>query len=159
MNCNAGARFPAFALCLLALVASCATRRPVAAANAATRPEVREPVFRIESVTIERDLLVTTKLSLSLAVDNPNDFPIELSSLSYEFYGEGDLWTEGSSEDAETAPERSVPARASLERKLSFTMNFANMDRRLFDLVAKLEDSQIPPQRNGEDLDWYRIFP
>lgn len=85
----------------------------MAAANAATRPEVREPVFRIESVTIERDLLVTTKLSLSLAVDNPNDFPIELSSLSYEFYGEGDLWTEGSSEDAETAPERSVPARAS----------------------------------------------
>jgi LEA14-like dessication related protein len=106
-------------------------------ASAPARPEVRAPDFRIESVSIKRDLLVTTKLRLSLAIDNPNDFPIELSAFSYQFYGEGKLWTEGSSEDA--VPESSVPAHGSLERKLSFTMNFASMDRRLFDLVAKLK--------------------
>ena len=94
---------------------------------------VREPGFRIRSVTIERDLLVTTKLAVDLEVDNPNVFPIDFSSLSYDFYGEGEIWADGRSDDAAT-----VPARGSVERTLSFTMNFASMDRSLFDLVANL---------------------
>jgi len=94
---------------------------------------VREPGFRIRSVTIERDLLVTTKLAVDLEIDNPNVFPIDFSSLSYDFYGEGEIWADGRSDDTAT-----VPARGSVERTLSFTMNFASMDRSLFDLVANL---------------------
>jgi LEA14-like dessication related protein len=94
---------------------------------------LREPGFRIRSVTIERDLLVTTKLAMDLEIDNPNVFPIDFSSLSYDFYGEGAIWANGRSDDAAT-----VPASGSVERTLSFTMNFASMDRSLFDLVANL---------------------
>jgi LEA14-like dessication related protein len=95
---------------------------------------VREPGFRVKSVTIGRDRLVTTKLDLDLVIDNPNAFPISFSSLSYDFYGEGKIWADGRTDDA--AP---IPAKGSSERTLTFTMNFASMDRALFDLVASLK--------------------
>ncbi len=94
---------------------------------------VREPSLRIRSVTIERDLLVTTKLGVDLEIDNPNAFPLAFGSLSYDFYGEGRLWAEGRSDDS-----AEIPARGSAERTLSFSMSFASVDRRLFDLVANL---------------------
>lgn len=99
-------------------------------------PIVREPIFRLTSVTIERDLLVTTNLRLGLRIDNPNAFPIEYRSLDYDFYGEGRLWSAAEDESDEAA---TVPAGGSAERALRFTMNFADMDRALFDLVAKLK--------------------
>ncbi len=94
---------------------------------------LREPSLRIRSVTIERDLLVTTKLGVDLEIDNPNAFPLAFGSLSYDFYGEGKLWAEGRSDDS-----AEIPARGSAERTLSFSMSFASVDRRLFDLVANL---------------------
>jgi LEA14-like dessication related protein len=98
-----------------------------------TLPVVRDPTFRILSIRIERDILVTTNLRLGLEIQNPNAFPIELSSLVYDFYGEGKAWVEGGTDDAST-----VPALSSTRRTLRFTMNFADMDRRLVDLVANL---------------------
>jgi LEA14-like dessication related protein len=97
-------------------------------------PIIREPRFRIYSVKIERDLLVTTQLALGLEISNPNAFPLVFRSFDYDFYGEGKIWADGASDDA-----ASIPARGSLRRSLRFTMNFADMDRRLFDLVAKLK--------------------
>jgi hypothetical protein len=105
---------------------------PVAAAGG-TVPIVREPILRITSLRIERDVLVTTNLRLGLEVLNPNAFPLEIRSLSYDFRGEGKLWASG--DDAEAA---AIPAKGRIERGLRFTMNFADVDRRLFDLVAKL---------------------
>ncbi|MGO8693186.1 MAG: LEA type 2 family protein [Rectinemataceae bacterium] len=98
-----------------------------------TFPVVRDPKFSIRSIKIERDLLVTTNLRLGLEIQNPNAFPIELGSLVYDFYGEGRAWVEGGTDEAST-----VAAGASAERTLTFTMNFADMDRRLVDLVANL---------------------
>lgn len=97
-------------------------------------PIIREPSIEIRSIKIERDLLVTTNLRIGLEITNPNDFALELGSLSYDFFGEGKLWADGVVEEG-----LSVPPSGKAERGLRFTMNFADMDRRLFDLVAKLK--------------------
>jgi LEA14-like dessication related protein len=97
-------------------------------------PVLRDPSFRIRSIAIERDLLVTTKLALDIEIENPNASPIELNSIFYDFYAEGEKWAEGRSDES-----AAVPAKGSAERTLGFTMNFANTDRGLFDLVAKLK--------------------
>lgn len=96
-------------------------------------PIVREPLLRITSLRIERDVLVTTNLRLDMEIENPNAFPLEMSSISYDFYGEGRAWAS----DADAVPAL-VPAKGTIRRGLRFTMNFADADRRLFDLVARL---------------------
>ena len=94
---------------------------------------VREPEFRIVSIRIERDLLVTTNLKLELEIDNPNAFPVRLEVLDWKLAGEGRFWAGGRSADA-----LDVAAGSSAKRDIAFEMNFSDMDRRLFDLVAKL---------------------
>jgi LEA14-like dessication related protein len=96
---------------------------------------VREPEFRILSIRIERDLLVTTNLKLMLEIRNPNAFPVTLDGLDWELAGEGRFWAGGRSEE-----ELEVPAGGVASRGIAFEMNFANMDRKLFDLVAKLRE-------------------
>jgi len=132
-----GAGGPASAACRLqaavSLVAPDGGRLVAAAEAECSFPIVREPLFRITSIRIERDLLVVTSLRLGLEIENPNAFPVELRALSYGFYGEGKLWADGGSE----AP-FAVPAGEMRELGLRFEMNFANVDRRLFDLVANL---------------------
>jgi LEA14-like dessication related protein len=96
-------------------------------------PIVREPLLRITSLRIERDVLVTTNLRLDMEIENPNAFPLAMGSISYDFYGEGKAWA--SDEDASPAL---IPAKGGIRRGLRFTMNFADADRRLFDLVARL---------------------
>jgi len=110
-----------------------AVLEPVAAASGAI-PIVREPELRITSLRIERDVLVTTNLRLGLVISNPNAFPVELGSVSYDFYGEDRMWASGGSDERTV-----VPAKGRIERGLRFTMNFADADRRLFDLVAQLK--------------------
>jgi hypothetical protein len=95
---------------------------------------IRDPLFRITSLKIERDILVTTNLALEIEVENPNDFPLELKSMDYRFFGERKSWSAGAYEGALSLPPRSI-RRA----KLAFEMNFADRDRRLFDLVAELK--------------------
>lgn len=96
-------------------------------------PIVREPRLVLRSVRIERDLLVTTNLRLALDLVNPNAFPVELGALAYDFHGEGRLWAQDSSPGPVL-----VPARGLATLGPSLEMNFADMDRRLFDLVANL---------------------
>jgi LEA14-like dessication related protein len=105
----------------------------LAAAAEGTFPIVRAPLFNLRSIRIERDLLVTTNLRLAFEIGNPNGFPLVFDGLSYDFYGEGKGWAAGEDEGPVA-----IPARGSVERALRFTMNFADMDRRLFDLVANL---------------------
>jgi LEA14-like dessication related protein len=130
------------ALAGLFAISSCATR-PAPAEVEARTPVVQdppaplvvgEPTFRITSIKIERDLLVTTSLRIDLEIENPNDFPLEFRSLAYDFYGEGKLWSDGSFEGPV-----SIPAGGKARLGLRFEMSFADMDRRLFDLVANLK--------------------
>lgn len=103
------------------------------AAASGSIPIVREPKIRITSLRIERDVLVTSNLRLGIEIDNPNAFPIELGELSYAFYGEGRKWASGSERGS-----FSIPAGEASELGLGFEMNYADVDRRLFDLVAGL---------------------
>jgi hypothetical protein len=95
---------------------------------------IRDPIFRITSLKIERDILVTTNLVLSLEVENPNDFPVELGSFDYRFFGEGKSWAMGERKGAVA-----LPALSTRPVSLAFEMNFADRDRKLFDLVADLK--------------------
>jgi LEA14-like dessication related protein len=97
-------------------------------------PVVREPRFRITSVGIGRDILVVTNLKIGLEIENPNGFPLVLDSLEYSLDGEGRRWADGRAESGAV-----LPARSATGLVLDGTMNFANMDRRLFDLVATLK--------------------
>jgi LEA14-like dessication related protein len=110
-------------------------KRALAKASAeGSFPIIREPRFEILSLKIERDILVTTNLRLTLEVRNPNAFPIELRSLSYRFDGEGKSWAEGKAEGPFV-----IGGRSSGRVELAFEMNFADRDRALLDLVANLQ--------------------
>jgi LEA14-like dessication related protein len=95
---------------------------------------IREPRLRIRTLKIERDILVTTNLRLELAIENPNEFPIDFGPFTYRFYGEGKSWAEGAFDRS-----LSVPPRSAIEAGLAFEMNFADRDRKLLDLVAELK--------------------
>jgi LEA14-like dessication related protein len=99
-----------------------------------TFPIVKEPRFKIVSLKIERDILVTTNLRLTLEARNPNAFAVRLGDFDYTFDGEGKGWASG-----KTPGPFEIPARSSKKIELAFEMNFADRDRSLFDLVAKLQ--------------------
>jgi LEA14-like dessication related protein len=108
-------------------------------------PLVREPRLRILALKIARDILVTTQLKLEIEVDNPNAFPIELGSLAYDFYGEGEPWSGGKAERPLL-----VPAESSRQLPLAFELNFADRDRALLDLVANLQVLRYRLKGSGE---------
>ncbi len=97
-------------------------------------PLVREPLLTIRSIVLVRHELVNVLMELVLDVENPNPFPVDFSSASYRFHGEGRRWASGTV-DRPVA----VPARGTAEVRLPILLNFADTGRDLFDLVAKLQ--------------------
>jgi len=97
-------------------------------------PLVREPLLTIRSIVLVRHELVNVLLELVLDVENPNPFPVDFSSTSYRFHGEGRKWASGTVDRSVT-----VPARGSAEVRLPILLNFTETGRDLFDLVAKLQ--------------------
>ena len=113
---------------------------PPAAPEFAREPEarpieVKEPTFTIISITILQADLINTRLKLSLRIDNPNPFPITLSSFRYELYGDGNFWTDG------IVPNLAVvPGQGHTEASFDFEMNFIGMKRRLFDDIVAMRE-------------------
>ena len=97
--------------------------------------QIKEPVFIITSITILQADLINTRLKLSLKIDNPNVVPITLSSLRYELYGNGRLWTSGIENNLPV-----IPAQSSSEANFEVEMNFTNMRRRLLDDIIALRE-------------------
>ena len=100
-----------------------------------TATEVREPTFTITSIKILQADLINTRIKLSLRIDNPNTFPITLSSFRYELYGDGRLWTNGIEKNLAV-----VPAKGFAETSLDFEMNFIGMKRRLLDDIIAMRE-------------------
>ena len=98
-------------------------------------PGVRAPVFTITSIAILQAELINTCFRVGLRIDNPNPYPVELSAMHYELYGNGRLWAEG----AESRIEHPAPAKGSLEGHLFLMMNFIGMSRSLLDQIIMLE--------------------
>jgi LEA14-like dessication related protein len=96
-------------------------------------PRIRPPEFTIASIAIIKAELVNTRFRVDLTIDNPNLFPVTLSSLSYELYGRGRFWARGRERDV-----LAVPARGQAAARLFLEMNFIDMRRDLLDEVIAL---------------------
>jgi LEA14-like dessication related protein len=97
--------------------------------------EVKEPAVTITSIKILQADLINTRFKLSLKIDNPNTFPITLSSLRYELYGDGRFWADGVEKNLAV-----VPAEGFTETSLEFEMNFIGMKRRLLDDIIAMRE-------------------
>ena len=109
--------------------------RTIQAAETAVFPYIREPVFSITAIAILKAELINTRFRVTMKIDNPNHFPVELSAFTYELFGNGRLWADGTERNI-----LSIPARSSVEANLFLLMNFINMRRDLLDQIIRLED-------------------
>jgi LEA14-like dessication related protein len=112
---------------------------------AADIEQVEEPQFTITSITILQADLINTRLKISIKIDNPNVFPITLSSFRYELHGNGKFWANGAEKNLLT-----VPARGSSETGFEFEMNFINMKRQLLDDIIALRQVHYRFSGNAE---------
>jgi len=119
------------------LMAACKSPPPVIESVVIEDVEVKEPEFEIVSITILQAELINTKFEAVLKVDNPNGFPVTLSSINYELFGNGLLWAQGTEHNI-----MHIPANSSLETKFNFSMNFINMNRKLLDDVIAMRRVQ-----------------
>jgi LEA14-like dessication related protein len=95
--------------------------------------EVIEPEFEIVSIAVIKADLVNTQFEAILKINNPNAFAVDLTSLTYELYGNGLFWASGTGVDI-----LHIPARESCETGFYFMMNFINMNRKILDDVIRL---------------------
>ena len=107
----------------------------IVARGTADFPGLREPSFSITSIAILKAELINTRFRVSMRMDNPNPFPLELSNFIYKLYGNGRLWA-----DATEKKVFMVEGKSSMQGDLFLVMNFINMDRSLLDQIIKLVD-------------------
>jgi hypothetical protein len=96
-------------------------------------PKIQEPRFVIDSLAILKDELINTRFRVDLRIENPNIFPVVLSSFGYKLYGGDRFWAGG-----EVRNLLEVPARGFTETRLHLVMNFINMRRDFLDEVITL---------------------
>lgn len=123
---------------IMALLIACRSKPP---AEPEVQPEIQpeiivlQPTFNIVSISIIKAELINTEFEAAIRIDNPNDFPLNLSSLTYELYGNGAFWASGKGEDI-----LHIPANSSSETHFRFIKNFMGMNRRLLDDIIALRD-------------------
>ncbi|WP_041611179.1 LEA type 2 family protein [Treponema primitia] len=98
-------------------------------------PRIQIPEFTISSMAVVQAELINTRFKVRLRIDNPNNFPLELSSFAYELYGAGRYWAEG--KETKVMP---IPPQGSAERDLYLLMNFINMKREVLDQVIAMRN-------------------
>ncbi|MDR3333460.1 MAG: LEA type 2 family protein [Treponema sp.] len=106
-------------------------------------PCIREPELILTAITVSKAELINTRLKVSLRINNPNAFPVALSSLKYKLYGAGRFWAEGENRHA-----LAVPARGFAESQVLLTMNFIDMSRQILDEVIAMK--QVRYRFTGE---------
>ena len=124
---------PLFFLLILSLFTACKSPPPVNVEEEEPAIEIKEPEFEVVSIAIIQADLVNTKFEAVLRINNPNKFDVNLSSLKYELYGNGILWSSGTGKDI-----LFISAESACETEFLFTMNFINMKRNLLDdIIAR----------------------
>jgi len=98
-------------------------------------PGVQAPKFQITEIAILQAELINTRFRVALMIDNPNPFPLELTSFSYELHGNGRFWARGAERNVIRVREKST-----LVGNLMLVMNFIDMDRALLNQIINLED-------------------
>ncbi|MDR1566650.1 MAG: LEA type 2 family protein [Treponema sp.] len=107
----------------------------VSARGLAVFPRIQEPVFTITAIAVLKAELINTRFRVTMKVDNPNPFPMELSAFNYDLYGDGRLWADGTEKNV-----LRIPAADSAATQLFLIMNFTNMKRPMLDRIVALED-------------------
>jgi len=104
-------------------------------ATSAIFPRIQEPEFTITSIAVSRGerLNTNTRFRLTLQIDNPNVFPLELTSLSYAFYGNDDFWANG--KDEMFIP---IPAYGSAETQVYFLIDFIDISKNIQEKLVTL---------------------
>jgi LEA14-like dessication related protein len=97
-------------------------------------PRIRTPELLVTSIEVSKSDLINTQLKVSLRINNPNPFSAQLSSLTYQLYGEERFWAEGKSAIA-----LNIPAKSSASTDVALIMNFTNMPRTMLDKVIAMK--------------------
>jgi len=121
-----------------------------------TFPRVMEPSFAITSITILQADLINTRLKLGMKIDNPNIFPITLSSFRYELYGDGNFWADGTEKNLSV-----IPAQSSVQTGITINMNFIGMRRRILDDIIAMREVRYRIAGRAEvgtDVPWLPVF-
>jgi LEA14-like dessication related protein len=108
-------------------------------------PHIRTPEFHVTGIAVSQADLINTRLRVEFRVDNPNPFPVDLSAFTYKLYGEDRFWAEGT-----RAAPLHVPAAGSAATQVELSMNFINMNRKLFDDILAMK--QVNYRFIGESL-------
>jgi len=117
----------------IVLLISCKTKPQITITQEYAAIEIKEPEFEVVSIFILQADIVVTKFEAVLKITNPNPFALELSSITYELFGNGAFWAGGSENFALTI----APLEFG-ETRFVFEMNFINMNRRLLDDVIAM---------------------
>jgi len=120
--------FCLFFLSIVFILLSCKSQP-----QASQRLGIKEPEFDVISIYILQADIVVTEFEAVIKVDNPNDFAMELSSITYELFGNNLFWAGGTVNNV-----LQVPANSSAETRFTFSMNFINMSRQLLDDVIAM---------------------
>ena len=108
---------------------------PVRAWGKAVFTPVQNPVFSIIDIAVLKDELINTKFMVRIKVENPNPFPVSLSSFNYELYGDGRFWADGSEKNS-----LDVPGLETKQTDLYLGMNFIDMSRNLLNQIINLQN-------------------
>jgi LEA14-like dessication related protein len=132
-------KFFLFAILIWYFFAGCKSRPPPPLPQIIEEPViiVKDPLFEIVSIVILQAELVNTQFETVLRIDNPNEFPVELSRIKYELYGNGMFWADGIENDI-----LQIPAKSRKDTKFCFSMNFINMNRKLLDDIIAMHNVQ-----------------
>lgn len=128
----------------------------IEAAAGASFPRIREPQFSITSIAIMQAELINTRFKVSLRIDNPNIFPLALSSFEYKLYGDGNFWADGTEKDA-----LYISAQSSSQTDLFLVMNFIDMKRKLLDDIIAMRQVHYRFSGNvdvGTGAEWLPVF-
>ncbi len=96
---------------------------------------LRAPELRILSLAVKQAELVNTRFRIRLSVYNPNGFPLTISRMRYELFGNGRPWADGFMEKIYT-----IPSAQTTEVDVFVVMNFIDMGRDLFNQVLTMKD-------------------
>jgi LEA14-like dessication related protein len=99
-----------------------------------TFPRIRVPELFVTGIAVSQSDLINTNLKVTIRIDNPNHFPVQLSSLAYQLYGDERFWSEGNS-----ALSLNIPAKSSASTEVALIMNFINMPRTALDKVIAMK--------------------
>jgi len=129
------------------LLITCKSQPQLTEVEVEAEPEIEiiQPEFEIVSIVILQADIVVTELEAILRVKNLNDFALELSSITYELFGNETLWARGVRTDI-----LSILPDSTNETKFKFEMNFIDMRRGLLDDVIAMR--QIRYRLRGKAL-------